>query len=292
MFDWFRWRSSLRRNKNLRAWIEDTYSLSDIKRMAKESTDCDLNESWVPFEHDVTLEQYQEEKEAWAKVVKRLYRCYGDDIWQICLPEPGSLGPNDDVRMGLDKLMWLDLVDQVSGPKLFEECMVRNALKLAAIQILSETRMTARVLAFGNAQTQSNEQWINTTDVKPQPNRVSRLNHDQLERVKKLKGELDEVVPWSLEKWVDGFERDRNPEQEILVWESIATAYRKYVSTHTLSPQAKHDVINVFLLRSQTESESQIIQRAGSKVLTPAQVKEVIADYKGNAKPVEVAKKS
>jgi hypothetical protein len=145
MFDWLRWWCSLRRNKSLQAWIEDTYTLSEIKRMAEESTDCDLNETWVPFQHEATWEQYQREKEAWAKVVKRLYRRYGEEVWQTCLPEPGRLGPNDDVRVGLDKLMWLDLIDQVSGPKLFEECMVRNALKLTAVQILSETKTENRM---------------------------------------------------------------------------------------------------------------------------------------------------
>jgi hypothetical protein len=131
LIDNFRWWRSLRRNKTLRAWIEEVYKIDEIKRMAIESTDCDLHQTWNPHNPpgERTLEQWWDEEADWQRAVKRLYCQYGDEIWYICLSEG---------QAGIDKLTSLDLADQINGPRLFEEFMVRNALKLTAIQILKD----------------------------------------------------------------------------------------------------------------------------------------------------------
>ena len=96
------------------------------------------------FEVDVTSEQWQQQKDEWEGLVRNLYGRYGKEIWWVCLPEMGALGPNEDAQVGLDKLVGLDLADQVAEPKMFEEFMVRNAFKLIAMQILKDVDAVPR----------------------------------------------------------------------------------------------------------------------------------------------------
>ncbi len=137
------WRS-LRRNKTFRGWIEETFTMEEIRRMPGTATACDLHERWEMFEVDVTSEQWQQQKDEWEGLVRNLYGRYGKEIWWVCLPEMGALGPNEDAQVGLDKLVGLDLADQVAEPKMFEEFMVRNAFKLIAMQILKDVDAVPR----------------------------------------------------------------------------------------------------------------------------------------------------
>ena len=140
-------------------------------------------------------------------------------------------------------------------------------------------------------QSEDSGQWVKTEDVRPQPNRQSKLTPGQLTRVQKLQTDLVEVDPSSLDKWVEDFEKDRNPEKEIRVWEAMDAAYHSYCSKHHLSSAAKKDVINILLLRSTTSNETEILKRAQPSVLSSTEVRAVIASYKGEASPIEVEKK-
>lgn len=141
MFEWFRWWRSLKRNKTLREWMQEAYSLSEIRHLAVESTDCDLHETWTPWnDGDLGLEQWETEEKDKEKATARLYRRYGREIWLMCLPPANRIGPRGEtyVKTGLRNLAGLDLADQVSNPKQFEEFMVRNALRITAAEIIKD----------------------------------------------------------------------------------------------------------------------------------------------------------
>ncbi len=140
-------------------------------------------------------------------------------------------------------------------------------------------------------QSGSSEQWVKTSDIKPQPTRQSKLTDAQLARTKKLHIALADVDDSSLDKWVEDFEKDRDPEKEIRVWESVAAAYQMYSSTHTLTPQAKKEVFGVLILRSGTSNQAEVLKHANLTVLTEKQAQDAMADYKGEAVPIEVEKK-
>ena len=89
------------------------------------------------------------------------------------------------------------------------------------------------------------DQWMKTSDIQPHPTRQSKLADPQVPRIKKLQTNLADVDDSSLDKWVEDFEKDRNPEKEIRLWEAIAAAYQEYSSSHTLIPQAKKEVFGV-----------------------------------------------
>jgi hypothetical protein len=133
MFETIRWWFSFRRNVNFWDWMKDTYSLHDLKRLANEATDCNLQEGWNPLGNQ-SIDQFIASYDLGRKTTKRLYRRYGGDIWHICL------GAYDNAKDGnlIHALSRLELADQVDGPYLFEELLLRNAMKRAANQILDE----------------------------------------------------------------------------------------------------------------------------------------------------------
>jgi hypothetical protein len=140
-------------------------------------------------------------------------------------------------------------------------------------------------------QSEDSGQWVKTEDVRPQPTRQSKLTDKQLARVRKLQTDLVEVDPSSLDKWVEDFEKDRNPEKEIRVWEAMADAYHSYCSQHDLSLAGKKDVINILLARSTSSDESEIVKQVKPKVLTASESRAVMAAYKGETEPIEVERK-
>jgi hypothetical protein len=129
---------------------------------------------------------------------------------------------------------------------------------------------------------------MDTNQIHPQPNGVSKLRDEQLVRVTRIHDSLSEADPSSLEKWVSDFEKDQDPEREIRVWETIATGYQCYCSEHRLNPVAKQDVLGVLLLRSETDDEAEVLKRVELKALTTAEAHEVLQCFKGKAAPIEV----
>lgn len=55
------------------------------------------------------------------------------------------------------------------------------------------------------------------------------LPDDLVSRVRLIRASLLEVHPYSMDRWLDGFQRDANPATEIGYWERIASAYLEYV---------------------------------------------------------------
>ena len=45
---------------------------------------------------------------------------------------------------------------------------------------------------------------------------------DLVNRIKKMYPIISQVMPLSLEEWVDGFFSDQHPEQEVVIWERIS----------------------------------------------------------------------
>jgi hypothetical protein len=136
MIDSINWWRSFRRNANFWDWMKDTYSGSKLQRLAAEATDCSLVNLYDPTA-DLMLEQQERDKTLRRKTTRRLYRRYGDEIWSICLGAGGydpDRGPTGVLCLGK-----LDLAFQVYKPELFEEFMVRNAIKYAARQIIGKS---------------------------------------------------------------------------------------------------------------------------------------------------------
>src|SRR5687768_16084111 len=80
------------------------------------------------------------------------------------------------------------------------------------------------------------------------PIKHSELSPRQMERIHKLRGALADVERSPIEKWVDNFKRDANPDKELAVWERIVDSYMRYCARKPLSREAKEDVFRLLLL--------------------------------------------
>jgi hypothetical protein len=114
--------------------------------------------------------------------------------------------------------------------------------------------------------------------LKPGPIRDQGLSPRQIERIYKLRDTLAEVEHSPIEKWIDNFKRDANPDNELAVWEKIATGYLRQCSRMPLSMEAKKDVFQLLLLRSMA-SEEEVLKRVKLKTLTIDEAKATLKEF-------------
>jgi hypothetical protein len=99
-----------------------------------------------------------------------------------------------------------------------------------------------------------------------------------LERIYKLRDTLAEVEHSPIDKWVDNFKRDANPDKELAIWERIADGYTRYCSKRRLSIEAKKDVFQLLLLRSMA-SEQEVLNHVKLKTLSADEAKETLKEF-------------
>ena len=76
----------------------------------------------------------------------------------------------------------------------------------------------------------------------------SGLSESFVERVRSFKNILKEVETSTVEEALANFQKDRNPESELELWEHMALAYQDFNETNpTLTLEEKKDVLRVLL---------------------------------------------
>jgi Glu-tRNA(Gln) amidotransferase subunit E-like FAD-binding protein len=121
-------------------------------------------------------------------------------------------------------------------------------------------------------------QMVNAADLKPNEIQHEQLSEGQLQRIKKLYETFAEVDSSSLEKWIDNFKRDANPDSEIAIWERVASAYTYYCSRRQLTLEAKRDVFQALVLRSMT-SDEKAVKTLKLKVLSADEARNIMKQY-------------
>jgi hypothetical protein len=136
---------------------------------------------------------------------------------------------------------------------------------------------------------QSKTEWIDPSKLQPGPIQHASLTEDQMSRVRRLQKTFIEADPSPLEKWVEDFRRDANPENELKIWEDMATAYETFTAGKKLTLEAKKDAFQIVLLRSGA-AEDQVLQHLKLKVLTEKDAREIMALFAEKPKPITVIK--
>lgn len=92
---------------------------------------------------------------------------------------------------------------------------------------------------------------IKISDLKQGPTRHYSLPQELVRRIKKFKQILTNVETASLEKTINDFKRDINPEKEIQIWEHIASIYQSYIFENAIIDlSTKKEVFSVILATS------------------------------------------
>ncbi len=77
------------------------------------------------------------------------------------------------------------------------------------------------------------------------------LSDELVERIKRLYPNANEVMPMSLNKWIDGFCYDMHPEKEVEIWEAMIERYQgECKTTGAKSKEEKKEIWVKILLES------------------------------------------
>ena len=146
------------------------------------------------------------------------------------------------------------------------------------------------ILAGGCAKNDASSQWIDPAKISQGPIVHAKLSEEQLARISRLQKTFAEVDPTPLEKWIEDFSRDQDPDREIKIWEGMAQPFEAFTAKHTLTPQGKKEAFQVVMLRSGA-SESETLSHLKLQVLTEADAKEILAAYREAPEPIRVYSK-
>jgi hypothetical protein len=80
---------------------------------------------------------------------------------------------------------------------------------------------------------------IPISQLKRGPIRHEQLSLSLTARINYLRQALDEVYAQPMEKWLDEFQRDANPESEVVWWERLTRCYLAYTEPKDLSFKQK-----------------------------------------------------
>jgi hypothetical protein len=80
------------------------------------------------------------------------------------------------------------------------------------------------------------------------PRRHETLPTDLLADVERIKRTLDDVYPMSLDDWIDGFLRDRHPENEVRWWVKFCALFT--VHAHGQPPVIRKEIFKTLLTKS------------------------------------------
>jgi hypothetical protein len=134
---------------------------------------------------------------------------------------------------------------------------------------------------------QNSTEWAQPAQLKPGPIRHETLTEKLLERVRYLQSVFREVDPTPVEKWIEDFRRDANPDREIAIWEGMAKPYELFTASREMSLEAKKEAYGVVLMRSGA-LDDEVLKHLDLKTLTKQDAKQIMALFTTAPKPIRV----
>jgi hypothetical protein len=125
------------------------------------------------------------------------------------------------------------------------------------------------------------EKQIRLSEIKVGPIRHPVPPADIIKRIIAFKKVLGDVDKASLEKTIDNFKRDADPESELVIWERIASTFETYLSHNkTTDPEIRWDIYAVLLSASTGVEEFENI-----KHLSDQRIKQLVRSFRGLSAP-------
>jgi hypothetical protein len=90
--------------------------------------------------------------------------------------------------------------------------------------------------------------------------RHPELSPQLIERIRQLYGGLQGILPVSLKAFIDGFQRDEHPEEELKKWEATARVYAQYVDRVKLDDDQRVRALRMILGISGTMTVQQMAE--------------------------------
>jgi hypothetical protein len=169
------------------------------------------------------------------------------------------------------------------------------ALKLNKLVLFFSTVCIIGLTQFScKTKTNSDSSKVETVNVKDltlSPVVYDTLNKQQLEKIKKIQEVFAEVNPSTLDETITNFKRDQNPDNEIAIWLTMATAYEKFIlKNKNIDSKKREEAYKLILMRSM-ENETEAKIKSNLKLLSDKEVSEIFSYYNLEAKPITVEQK-
>ncbi len=88
-------------------------------------------------------------------------------------------------------------------------------------------------------------QAMNIKDIRPGPIRHPQVPAELILRIEAVRAAVAEVCALTEAEWRDAFQRDANPERELLWWERVSRCYVALNEHRTLLPNQRQAAFNV-----------------------------------------------
>lgn len=122
---------------------------------------------------------------------------------------------------------------------------------------------------------------------RPGPIRHAQLDPALVKRIEAFEKVFGDLYPITHEQWLDGFKRDLNPEHEVLIWEEIARALKKFTAGRPLSKEVRTEAFSLLLLRTTLSAEVAMI-RAKPNYLSVEDTRKVLDLYELPPRPLTI----
>lgn len=114
------------------------------------------------------------------------------------------------------------------------------------------------------------------------------LTDEQLAKIKDIQETFNEVYPVSLDETITNFKRDQNPDNEINIWQNMASAYKSYALNNEGEEKlgARREAFRLILMRSMMP-DKEAISSSELKILSESEALEVLKNYTLELSPLK-----
>lgn len=118
------------------------------------------------------------------------------------------------------------------------------------------------------------------------PIRHGSLHPELIARIGSIARAFEEVNGQPTAEWVQDFQRDHIPEQEVAIWEELAAAFTVFIKDRSLTIEAKKEAFHLLLMRSMNDEQT-VLNKAPLKHLGPADAVALLTAFDSVGRPEE-----
>lgn len=147
-------------------------------------------------------------------------------------------------------------------------------------------------LSYKKAQKNQSANTLDHKKILPGPIVHDELSEEQIKKITQIQAVFSDIYPISLQDTINNFKRDRNPDNEIRVWENMMHTYETFIAKNPeINVEKKSEVFKLILTRSMMD-ENKVRSQTEFKILNENEVNEILASYTLESKPIIIEKHS
>lgn len=167
--------------------------------------------------------------------------------------------------------------------------MKTNTLILLAGLVLI---LVSIFLSYKKAQKNQSANTLDPKKILPGPIVNDELSEEQIKKITQIQAVFSDIYPISLQDTITNFKRDRNPDNEIRVWENMMHTYETFIAKNPeINLEKKSEVFKLILTRSMMD-DNKVRSQTEFKILNENEVNEILASYTLESKPIIIEKHS